>query len=224
MFPRLARSLPRAGVRLAARRSFLAPLSLSSSSSHFNAVSTTNSFSTEAIPKSVKNPDMFCRQCEQTADHYACTTVGVCGKDSTTAASQDALMHVIKSVAVWCVAARDAGATAEQLKAANVWSLEATFSTLTNVNFDEERIAQYAQQGMKLVGDLKQLTAGSSPPPASEVRDLDLSGMSILELEEFGRSVSIPERQAKMGNDDCFSLNEICTYGRWTRSSLSIHS
>ena len=34
------------------------------------------------------------------------------------------------------------------------------------------------------------------------------------ELEEFGRSVSIPVREERMGDQDCFSLNEIatCTY------------
>ena len=32
---------------------------------------------------------MFCYQCEQTAKGTGCTTVGVCGKDSTTATLQD---------------------------------------------------------------------------------------------------------------------------------------
>ena len=37
--------------------------------------------------KEVKNPDMMCRQCEQTQDHFACTTVGVCGKSPETSVS-----------------------------------------------------------------------------------------------------------------------------------------
>jgi hypothetical protein len=38
-------------------------------------------FSTAAATKVVA-PDMFCRQCEQTKDHYACTSLGVCGKST----------------------------------------------------------------------------------------------------------------------------------------------
>ncbi len=34
-------------------------------------------------------PAMFCYQCEQTKDQKGCTTIGVCGKDSNTAALQD---------------------------------------------------------------------------------------------------------------------------------------
>lgn len=47
------------------------------------------SFSTAPDPGFHNN--MFCRQCEQTANHYACTTQGICGKTSETAACQDAL-------------------------------------------------------------------------------------------------------------------------------------
>ena len=46
------------------------------------------SFSDASIQKKeVKNPDMMCRQCEQTQDHFACTTVGVCGKSPETSVS-----------------------------------------------------------------------------------------------------------------------------------------
>lgn len=55
---------------------------------------------------------------------------------------QDALVHTVKSISLWCVAARDAGATAEEMYEANWWTLRSTFSTLTNVNFDEDRIAE----------------------------------------------------------------------------------
>ena len=40
--------------------------------------------SSSATKKEIKNPDMMCRQCEQTQDHFACTNVGVCGKSPET--------------------------------------------------------------------------------------------------------------------------------------------
>jgi hydroxylamine reductase len=157
---------------------------------------------------------MFCRQCEQTKDHVACTTVGICGKTAETAAIQDTLMHAVKTVSLWAVAARDAGATPEELYPANVWTLRATFSTLTNVNFSADRIAEFVQQGMQLKQELQALvTNKSGTAPSGEVADLDLNGWSTEDLEEFGHSVSVPVRQALMGNEDCFSLTEIATYG-----------
>ena len=97
--------------------------------------------SAAAIPD---DPAMFCRQCEQARDNVGCSTIGVCGKTPEASNAQDALIHFIKSVSSWCVSARAAGATAEELKAANVWTLKAAFATLTNVNFSEVRIAYYA--------------------------------------------------------------------------------
>jgi hydroxylamine reductase len=156
---------------------------------------------------------MFCRQCEQTSEHIACTTLGVCGKTPETAAVQDALVEVIKSVATWCVAARAAGATAEQMKAANVWTLTAAFSTLTNVNFSEDRITDYVHQGMHIKKDLQKLVASrGGSAPNDPVAALDLSVYSD-DVEKFGRTVSVPIRAAVMGDPSSFSLNEVATYG-----------
>lgn len=167
-------------------------------------------------------PDMMCRQCEQTQDHVACTTVGVCGKTPETSAMQDALIHAVKSVSLWAKAARESGATAEQLHTANVWTLRSVFSTLTNVNFSEERIAEFIQEGMDAKKDLEKLVPSDSAP-TGPVAEMDLSGKSLAELEEFGRTVGIPVRQAAMGNEDCFSLNEIATYGSKGACAYAAH-
>lgn len=164
-------------------------------------------FSTQS--QSVSNPDMFCRQCEQTKDHFACTTVGVCGKTAETSAMQDALMQLIKSVSLFATAARQAGLPVSE--AANAWTLQAAFSTLTNVNFSEERIAEYIQQGMKV----KQVLAKTlgDKAPTGDLANVDLANLDFAALEAFGHAVSLPARQEAMGNADCFSLNEIGTYG-----------
>lgn len=165
---------------------------------------------------------MMCRQCEQTQDHVACTTVGVCGKTAETSAMQDALTHAVKSVSLWANAAREAGATEVQLHAANVWTLRSVFSTLTNVNFSEERIAEYVEQGMVIKKELEKLVPSSSAP-TGPVAEMDLSGKTLQELEEFGHSVGIPKRQAAMGNEDCFSLTEIATYGARGACAYAAH-
>ena len=66
---------------------------LSSSSS----LSSPRHFSTDPS-KTNTNPDMMCRQCEQTKDHFACTTVGVCGKTAETSVSTFLSARIIWSL------------------------------------------------------------------------------------------------------------------------------
>jgi len=123
-------------------------------------------------------------------------------------------MHLVKSVAVWAVAAREAGASAADLKDTNVWTLQATFSTLTNVNFSEDRICDYIRQGTDLQSKLQRLVKSKGgKEPDLEIANLHLNGLSNEELEEFGHFVGVPARAKLMGQEDCFSLNEIATYG-----------
>jgi hydroxylamine reductase len=184
----------------------------------------TRSLSTKPEPKTNIIDSMFCRQCEQTKDHVACTTLGVCGKTSETAACQDALTEGVKSVSVWCVEARKAGLPEEDLQAANVWTLVSTFSTLTNVNFSDTRIAEYILEGQDIKKELmKKVLAAGGSAPSEPVGALDLSGKSVAELEEFGLTVSVPIRQKAMGHDDCFSLNEMATYAMRGLCAYAMH-
>ena len=137
---------------------------------------------------------------------------------------QDLLTHVVKSVSLWANAARNAGvATEESLHNANVWTLRSVFSTLTNVNFSEERIAEYIRTGMTIKKDLEKLVESSSFAPTGPVAEMDLTGMSLQELEDEGREVGIPKRLDSMGDADCFSLNEIATYGARGTCAYAAH-
>jgi len=138
--------------------------------------------------------------------------VGVCGKSSETAAIQDTLMSLVRNMGQWAVAADKAGVDAADpaMKAAHLWTLQATFSTLTNVNFSDERIGEYIQQGIALIKELES-KAGSAADAQALHKELD--GLSDADLENVGiEKFSIPVRQAAMGNDDAFCLNELATY------------
>ncbi|MCL6466242.1 MAG: hydroxylamine reductase [candidate division WOR-3 bacterium] len=80
---------------------------------------------------------MFCYQCEQTKGGTGCTTQGVCGKDPTTATLQDLLIYATEGIAQYAHRARKLGATDRDV---NLFTVEALFSTITNVNFDPERL------------------------------------------------------------------------------------
>lgn len=58
--------------------------------------------STAAAAHKNKNPDMMCRQCEQTQDHVACTTVGVCGKSPETSVSEHMMCTKVFFVHMMC--------------------------------------------------------------------------------------------------------------------------
>ena len=79
---------------------------------------------------------MFCYQCEQTAKGIACDKSGVCGKLPDVAALQDLLVYALTGLAQAAVSARKAGIRDRE---ADLFSCEALFATLTNVDFDPER-------------------------------------------------------------------------------------
>ena len=95
---------------------------------------------------------MFCFQCEQTAGCSGCTaSAGVCGKKADTALLQDQLTGALIGLA------RAAAANREKVsqKTERLF-IEGLFSTLTNVNFDNEdlegQIARVEEEKMALGG------------------------------------------------------------------------
>ncbi len=78
---------------------------------------------------------MFCYQCEQTLKGTGCDKVGVCGKKPEVAETQDVLEHELRGLAYVANEARRRGITEPVVDA---FVADALFSTLTNVNFDED--------------------------------------------------------------------------------------
>ncbi len=81
--------------------------------------------------------NMFCFQCEQTARGTGCTVAGVCGKQASTANNQDKLIGTLVSLAK---AAGDK-ATDKTYK----MLMEGLFTTITNVNFDDEALTNFTK-------------------------------------------------------------------------------
>jgi len=57
----------------------------------------------------MKDLQMFCFQCEQTAKGQGCTRLGVCGKQPETAALQDLLIFSLKGLSQAALAGREEG-------------------------------------------------------------------------------------------------------------------
>jgi hydroxylamine reductase len=86
---------------------------------------------------------MFCYQCEQTAKGQGCTVAGVCGKTADVAALQDLLVYMLRGLGQLSTEARKAGVKDEDI---DLFTTEALFVTLTNVNFDPEAITGYIRK------------------------------------------------------------------------------
>jgi hydroxylamine reductase len=96
---------------------------------------------------------MFCYQCEQTAKGEGCTKSGVCGKQPDVAALQDLLIYTLKGLSLYAVEGRKFGVNDREV---NVFTCDATFATLTNVNFDPEMLFPLINRSVELREGLKE--------------------------------------------------------------------
>jgi hydroxylamine reductase len=96
---------------------------------------------------------MFCYQCEQTAKGEGCTKIGVCGKQPEVATLHDLLIYIIRGLSLIAVEGRRVGVTDNEL---NIFTCEALFSTLTNVDFDSDRFIKLIDRSIKLREQLKE--------------------------------------------------------------------
>jgi len=157
---------------------------------------------------------MFCYQCEQTAMGTGCTKAGVCGKDATTAALQDVLIHAAKGISMYAHRAAELGARDRDI---DVFTIEALFTTVTNVDFDPERLQAYLAEAAEVKAKAKSLYEGAARDaaktpevlggPAAWVPASDLAG-----LVAQGEATGIELRKQALG-EDITSLMEIITYG-----------
>jgi len=146
---------------------------------------------------------MFCYQCEQTGKGTGCTQFGVCGKDPETSALQDLLVHVAQGISQIAHRARQLGVVDHS---ADVYVVQALFSTVTNVNFDPKRLEGILRKGAEVkAGLLKQYEAACKAKgceievlkgPAQWKPAADLQG-----LIRQGEDVSIEKRTAALGVD-----------------------
>lgn len=157
---------------------------------------------------------MFCYQCEQTASGKACTITGICGKNPETAALQDLLVEAAKGIASFAYRSAQLGVQDAEV---DVFTVEALFTTVTNVNFDPQRLEtllaraacvriraqEIYEQACRAAGKAPEILNGATcwkPAPT-------LNG-----LIAQGEAVGIPQRLGKLGAD-LTGLQELLIYG-----------
>jgi len=168
---------------------------------------------------------MFCYQCEQTAKGTGCTAVGVCGKQPDTANLQDVIVYQLKGISFLAREARKLGVVDDTV---NRYTIEALFTTVTNVNFDSERLGAYILTGEEVRSAIEKkyreaanaanITIDESTWPTA-ARFKPATDMS--ELLKQGESVGVLNDP---GDDDVRSLRELLTYGLKGMAAYADHA
>jgi hydroxylamine reductase len=152
---------------------------------------------------------MFCNQCEQAAKGTGCTKIGVCGKQPDVAALQDLLIHATQGLSQVAMAARKKGIVAWDV---NRFVRKAVFSTLTNVDFDNERLAALIREAANLREKLRQkVTAAGGRAEFAEAAARFAPAAGMADLVKQGEQVALD----KTGGEDAdiCSLKLIVLYG-----------
>ncbi|MGH1410170.1 MAG: hydroxylamine reductase [Aeromonas sp.] len=157
---------------------------------------------------------MFCVQCEQTirtpAGNGCAYAQGMCGKTAETSDLQDVLIYTLQGLSAWALAAREQGVIDREIDA---FVPKAFFATLTNVNFDSNRIVAYVNQALAYRQQLSdRLTA-----MAVQVNDLPSSAHfepGAERLEQLAHAApAAPNRGKNEVNEDIMGLRLLCLYG-----------
>lgn len=161
---------------------------------------------------------MFCIQCEQTIQTptvKGCSFAqGMCGKTSEVSDLQDVLVYILQGVSYWAEQALRFDIVDDEV---NQWAPRAFFSTLTNVNFDPERILELSAQAATFKARLKEQTlaaaklADTSIDNIPAVADFELP-QSAEEILAFAPQVAV-NRGYQSISEDVIGLRLLCLYG-----------
>jgi hydroxylamine reductase len=149
--------------------------------------------------------NMFCDQCEQTAEGRGCTEMGLCGKNPDIESLQKILLYGLKGLAAYKHHARRLGKTDAEVEA---FIEDALFATLTNVNFDMasllEMVLECGRMNLRVLELLDaghvemfgtpqptEVTEGIQPGPGILVTGHDLLDLKNLLEQTAGTGVNV---------------------------------
>ncbi len=152
---------------------------------------------------------MFCYQCEQTAKGTGCTVLGVCGKQPDVAALQDLLIHTLIGLSEIAVEGRRVKVSDPEV---NVFTVQASFSTLTNVDFDPARFVELIHRAVALRERLKAKVkaAGGNPGAGGEAASFQ-PGKTAEEMVKQAESRGLHSYPAD--SPDILSLKHTVLFG-----------
>ncbi len=149
---------------------------------------------------------MFCFQCQETAKGKGCTIRGMCGKEENIANLQDLLIFNLKGISLLAKKGKEAGIDMGARDAA-LFVAKGLFTTITNVNFDNDDLVEWVRQAQKLKKELKAKVEGKIDG------DLDDSAMWFSDKEEEFHEKAKTVGVLATENEDVRSLRELLIIG-----------
>lgn len=143
---------------------------------------------------------MFCYQCQEAAKGIGCTVKGMCGKQESTANLQDLLVFILKGISV---ADRELRNQGKDDADTGLFVAKAMFATITNANFDNQRITDLIKEALQRREDLKQKAGLSAGPEC-----VTWNG-SEADFAAKAQEVGVLSQP----NEDVRSLHELLIYG-----------
>jgi hydroxylamine reductase len=143
---------------------------------------------------------MFCYQCQEASRNEGCSVAGVCGKQPDTSNLMDLLVFNLKGLAL--LEDRAAAQRGTRLEVGR-FIAESLFLTITNANFDNDRITGQILRTLELKRELR-----------AELGALDLPEAATWDGSEaqFAAKAETVGVQAE-ANEDLRSLKELVVYG-----------
>ncbi|OGI03187.1 MAG: hydroxylamine reductase [Candidatus Margulisbacteria bacterium GWF2_38_17] len=169
---------------------------------------------------------MFCYQCEQAAKGQGCTLVGTCGKTPEVSALQDLIIENLKGIAAYAKRSRELGFRDKEV---DKFVVDGLFTTITNVDFDPQRLESIIAQSQIIKTQIKEkflrvykeiytkefsgyLPAAAYYVPAAQYEEL------VIQAEKFGIMSN------KTLNEDVRSLKELLKYGLKGMAAYAHHA
>ncbi|MCK5160056.1 MAG: hydroxylamine reductase, partial [Candidatus Aureabacteria bacterium] len=147
---------------------------------------------------------MFCYQCQETIKNTGCTKAGACGKKEQTANLQDLLVYVLKGIAVYAQKAKEKGI---KDSSAGLFTARALFATITNTNFNDDRIIALIREGLTIRSELKEKSGVSA---SESLHDAALwYADNLAAFYDKAKEVGVLSTE----NEDVRSLRELLIYG-----------
>lgn len=159
---------------------------------------------------------MFCVQCEQTIrtpEGNGCSySQGMCGKLASTSDIQDLLIYMLQGVSAYAVKAREFGIVDSDI---DVFVPKAFFATLTNVNFDDDRLIDYAYQAQTYRDQLKAAYMVACKGKGVEPEMVSAQGELLLGASKPEMLAQAPMALPNRGDvhEDILGLRLLCLYG-----------
>lgn len=160
--------------------------------------------------------NMFCFQCQETAKGTGCTVKGVCGKMSSTSAMMDMLLFSVRGIAIVANTLRNGHRKIDEK--INRFIVDALFTTITNANFDDQRIIRLIRKGMELRNELiNQAHQAGIPLPETD------------ELQWQGTEEEYTAKASQVGvlretDENLRSLKELTLYGLKGMAAYTEHA